>query len=196
VQEGRSLLVTGLGVPGSVHLLTQAGDGSGFRVVVLPSLPGAVPAGLAVNRGIDDQTLMAAGGVAQFSVPADAFAHSDPNAEVRLSARLANGDPLPEWLVFDPVSGRFVLRTAPGERKVLEVRVEARDGSNVVVYTTFKIQLTPAQPAAPLSERSGRSGLSAQLRQAAQRPPLALERARVPAVNTATATAVAATPRT
>jgi hypothetical protein len=138
--------------------------------------------GLMINRGINDQTVRVVSGEIEIAVPDDAFAHTNPNAVVVLSARLANGDPLPDWLVFDPATGKFILHAAPGERKAVEVRVEARDGANNAVFTTFRIQVGEGQggPSSSL-DRSGRPGLSVQLRMAAQRPHGVLGRLRASA---------------
>ncbi|NML18669.1 DUF4347 domain-containing protein [Azohydromonas caseinilytica] len=154
--------------------LTQGGDGRGFRVVVLAGIaPGSDP-GLMLYRGIGDQVVAVAGGTGLLTIPADAFAHTDPGAVVTLSARQANGAALPAWVSFDPATGRFTVRAAPGERKALELRVEARDHLDRVVVTTFKLQVGGQRSA--LLEPAGRPGLSAQLRLAAQRPHAPLER--------------------
>jgi hypothetical protein len=149
--------------------LTQAAEGSAFRIVVVPGGMDGSSSGLMVNRGIADQAVRAGQERQEITIPVDAFAHTNANAVVVLSARLANGDPLPDWLVFDPTSGKFVLRTAMGERRTLEVQVEARDSANNVVFTTFKIQVGEAGRQSSLPEKSRRLGLSAQLRMAAQR---------------------------
>jgi hypothetical protein len=116
-----------------------------------------------------------AGTPVQITIPVDAFAHTNPNAVVTLNARQTSGEALPSWLSFDASSGKFTVRSAPGERRVVEVRVEARDGQRVVV-TTFKITVGGTAQRGALLEPAGRLGLSAQLRLAAQRQHLPAER--------------------
>ena len=61
-----------------------------------------------------------------FTLPKDTFKHADTKASVVLEARLDNGQPLPDWLSFDPGSGRFSGRAPQGVQE-LEIRVVARD---------------------------------------------------------------------
>ncbi|WP_218011571.1 putative Ig domain-containing protein, partial [Azohydromonas lata] len=131
---------------------------------------------LVLNRGMADQVVTSTSGVTQIAIPADAFAHTNPNAVVTLTARQANGEALPPWMTFDAATGKFTVRAAPGERRVIEVRVQASDGSGRPVSTTFKIQVGAAAKRGAMLEPAGRPGLTAQLRMAAQRQHLPLER--------------------
>jgi hypothetical protein len=171
-QQGNQPVLT----DGATPRLTQTGDNSSFRVVVLPSAVAAGAEGLVLNRGVADQIVAPTNGTAQITIPSDAFAHTNPNAVVTLNARQANGEALPPWVSFDAATGKFTVRAAPGERRVIEVRVEARDGSNRAVFTTFKIQVGGAAKRASLLEPAGRPGLSTQLRMAAERQQVPLER--------------------
>jgi VCBS repeat-containing protein len=171
-QQGNQPVLT----DGSTPKLTQTGDSSSFRVVVLPSAAAAGAEGLVLNRGVADQVVAPSNGTAQITIPADAFAHTDPNAVVKLNARQANGEALPPWLSFDAATGKFTVRAAPGERRTIEVRVEARDGSNRTVFTTFKIQVGGPTKRTTQLEPAGRPGLSTQLRMAAERQQVPLGR--------------------
>ena len=68
------------------------------------------------------------GSVFSFTLPKDTFKHGDPKATVVLEARLADGKPLPDWLTFDPGTGRFTGRAPDGVQEI-ELRVIARDTS-------------------------------------------------------------------
>ncbi|HYF17631.1 MAG TPA: Ig-like domain-containing protein, partial [Ramlibacter sp.] len=88
-----------------------------------------------------------------YRIPSDAFAHTNPGAVVRLQASLANGDPLPAWLTFDPVAGRF-SGTPPSEfAGVLDIRVVARDAQGLEAASRFSVTLDRST-AAP-AERPG-----------------------------------------
>jgi hypothetical protein len=80
-------------------------------------------------------------------VPQDAFAHTDPAAIVRLSARLADGSPLPAWLRLDG-RGSFVGVPPEGLEGTLEVEVVARDTEDREARTTFSLELDALRDAA------------------------------------------------
>jgi hypothetical protein len=78
-----------------------------------------------------------------FTLPADTFRHSDPEAGVRLRATQADGSPLPSWLVFEADSGTFRVQAgAPTE--AVDVKVIATDRAGRT--TTASLTLRPASP--------------------------------------------------
>jgi len=80
-------------------------------------------------------------------IPQDAFAHTDPAAVVRLSARLASGQPLPGWLRLD-ARGVFSGIPPEGEAGSLEVEVVARDSEGHEARTAFTLELEALREAA------------------------------------------------
>jgi filamentous hemagglutinin family protein len=63
----------------------------------------------------------------EIEVPASTFKHSDPNAQLEYSAQLENGNPLPEWLKFDPAI-RTLKGTPPdGQSGTAVVKIIVRD---------------------------------------------------------------------
>jgi hypothetical protein len=146
--------------------LTQGGEGH-FQVVV--ANPGQLSGdGLVVNRGIVDQTI-ATSDRTEISIPADAFADTNPNAVIELSAQQANGRPLPNWVQFDPREGKFIIQAPPGVKGELAIKVVARDSTGHEAVSTFKIRVGSKQSGrqALLDQPPGRLGLSEQLRIAA-----------------------------
>ncbi len=127
---------------GSRSSLTQGG-GSSFQVVVASS-SGLGGEGLVLNRGISDQVVSSTGR-AEISVPSDAFAHTNPNASVHLSAQQANGQPLPNWVAFDGRSGKFIVNPPPGVRGELSIKLVARDSEGHEVASVFKIRVGARQ---------------------------------------------------
>ena len=63
----------------------------------------------------------------EYVIPASVFADLDANDTLSLRATLANGDPLPNWLTFDPVSMTFSGTPPKGEESVLHIKVIASD---------------------------------------------------------------------
>ena len=154
--------------PTAVPVLTRGGEGL-FQVTVMPQRAGA-PDSLLANRPIPDQVLPNTGRVA-FSVPADAFAQTNPDARVQLTAVQANGQPLPGWLHFNPQTGRFEGTPPPGLRSEVAIRLIARDAQGHEAVSVFKVRIgTPARGALSTPPDAGRPGLSDQIRMAAQRP--------------------------
>jgi hypothetical protein len=76
-----------------------------------------------------------------FNVPADAFAHTNPRATIRLEARLASGEPLPSWITFNGVTGRLTGTAPDGFAGVLRIHVTARDQQGLQASTEFTIEV-------------------------------------------------------
>jgi hypothetical protein len=150
--------------PPAAGLLTQSGSDH-FPVVVVSSTPSAGD-GLMVNRGMSDQAV-ASSGTTTISVPADAFAHTSPNAVVELSAQQANGRPLPNWVSFDAAHGKFVVKAPPGVSGELTIKVIARDAQGHEAVSTFKIHVNAKRPGQASLDHGGRAGLTEQIHEAA-----------------------------
>ena len=120
--------------------------GSGYRLFVYNGISSA---------GLDD--------VGTFRVPADAFAHTDPNAIVLLEARLASGSPLPSWLSFDGVSGQFSGTPPEGMREAIDLEVIAKDTEGREARAIFRLVVGEAPVAegeAPPEGQNSRLGLA------------------------------------
>jgi hypothetical protein len=61
-----------------------------------------------------------------YKLPEDTFVHSDGQAQIKLSATLANGETLPRWLKFSAKDSRF-NGTPPKGVKSIEIIVTATD---------------------------------------------------------------------
>ncbi|MCQ4316480.1 tandem-95 repeat protein [Stutzerimonas zhaodongensis] len=148
---------------------------AGFRILVIE----APQPRLSQYHGVADQ-YADAGIQTSFSVPYDAFAHTDPNERILLSATQANGQPLPAWVRFDPQSGKFELKSPANYRGEITIKVVARDSQGREASSLFRFNVgdRKTSDASDASDASGRTTLSDQLRQAVgQRPVKALERA-------------------
>jgi hypothetical protein len=110
----------------------------GFQVAwVSANAIGAGEHRLFVYQGIsDDRLVRVANDV--YRIPGDAFAHTDPVAVVVLEARLADGRPLPDWLIFDRVLGTLSGEPPAGQAGELEIEVIARDAEGREARTWFK----------------------------------------------------------
>jgi hypothetical protein len=154
--------------------------------VVVPIVVVPPPPALLINRAITDQ-FAEPGGVTTFSLPADAFAHSNTTVQLSLSARQADGSPLPPWLTFNPLQGTFQAIPPAGFQGQIEIAVTARDpeGREVTAIFKFNIGQGAAAPASsgqtpaatpqdgattpPAPGPQGRSSFTDQIRQAARR---------------------------
>jgi VCBS repeat-containing protein len=96
---------------------------------------------LADSLAIEDQDF-------RLELPGDLFSDPDASDEIRLSARLANGEPLPAWLSFDPASGTFSGRPTNADVGEIDVLVEAKDhfGSSTSESLRIAVQNTNDAP--------------------------------------------------
>ncbi len=136
---------------------------TGFRVAVIE----APQASLTLYRGMADQ-YVDTGSATAFAVPYDAFAHTDPNQKIMLSAMLSDGGKLPEWVVFDAQSGKFTVLPPKNFIGELKIKVTARDSQGREVSTLFRFSVGEKHSGAAV----GRQGFSEQLRFAGQRQPM------------------------
>lgn len=95
-----------------------------------------------VGRPIPDAACRAGHSV-EHGVPADAFVDADPGDVLHLSARLADGRPLPAWLRFDARSARFTGRAPPGLVGDLTIAVVASDVDGLEVASSFRLRVVP-----------------------------------------------------
>jgi hypothetical protein len=123
--------------------------------VVHPSdngLVGYAPAaagGLAVLNPPTDQSFHA-GESLSFRLPSATFVDSSADASLSVSVRLANGQPLPSWLHFDPSTGSFQGTPPPGFQGEVNIVVTARDSQGHEASTTFKLKVAAGQPSSHL----------------------------------------------
>jgi len=114
--------------------------GEGFRVAVPPEGSGGLEAGknLEVFKGIAD-VAVADNRRVSFAIPPDAFAAQSADAVIVLSAQQADGQALPNWISFDPTTGKFIGDIQPDFEGTLEVLVTATDQDGNTVTTSFSI---------------------------------------------------------
>jgi VCBS repeat-containing protein len=82
-----------------------------------------------------------------FSIPRGVFRHSDLNEIIRIEASLADGRPLPDWMVFDSDSGRFFVRPPTGSDGVMDIKLTARDQNGNFAETHFLVHISRSKPA-------------------------------------------------
>lgn len=75
----------------------------------------------------------------EYVIPACVFADPDATDTLTYRATLANGDPLPNWLTFDPVTMTFAGTPPKGEECVVHVKVIASDEHNATAVDQFDI---------------------------------------------------------
>ena len=128
----------------------------GFRTVVAKAEEPA----LVLFQGVPDQYIES-GRNLSLTVPADAFAHTQPKEVVRLAASLQDGRPLPAWVQFNAQTGQFSAEVPEGMVGELRIKVIARDMAGREATALFRINIGTAKGAV------GKVGLSEQLRHSA-----------------------------
>lgn len=160
---------TTLGTPIEIQVQRQ-GDLSdvytrteGFRTVVVKAEEPA----LVVFRGVPDQ-YTESGTRISLTVPADAFAHTQPKEVVRLAATQQDGRPLPTWVQFNAQTGQFSGEVPPGTAGELRIKIIARDMQGREATAIFRVNIGVAGGKGVLDKDSGKlpgkAGLSDQLK--------------------------------
>ncbi len=75
----------------------------------------------------------------EYVIPACVFADLDANDTLTYRAVLANGDSLPSWLSFDPVTMTFSGVPPKGEECVIHIKVIASDEHNATAVDQFDL---------------------------------------------------------
>ncbi len=75
----------------------------------------------------------------EYVIPACVFADLDFTDTLTYRATLANGDPLPKWLTFDPVTLTFSGTPPRGEDCVIHIKVIATDEHNATAVDQFDL---------------------------------------------------------
>jgi len=91
-----------------------------------------------LQHPINDQT-DSTGHTFNFIIPDSTFFDDDGNNTLTYSATLADGSPLPSWLVFDSVSAGFT-GVAPNEG-LLNIRVTATDPAGASASAVFRLEI-------------------------------------------------------
>ncbi|WP_296952455.1 tandem-95 repeat protein, partial [uncultured Massilia sp.] len=137
----------------------------GFRTVVAKAEEPA----LVLFQGVPDQFVETASRLS-VTIPADAFAHTQPAAIVRLTAVLQDGRPLPSWVEFNGQTGQFTGEVPRDFKGELKVKLVARDMAGREATALFRINVGTGHAVDNGSPaRAGKPGLTSQLRAAPAR---------------------------
>jgi large repetitive protein len=131
-------------------------DGS-YRATIV-SGPRGADAILSVAREIPNVSIdlnSDSSGGFKFSLPADAFVHSDASAKIALTATTSTGDALPSWVSFDPNTGTFTGQPPAGFDGTITIRVTAKDDSGREAVQVFPITFSHGGSSAPAPQRGG-----------------------------------------
>ncbi len=146
-------------------------------------------AAIEINGKIDDFVVMVPSGTLfNFALP-DAFVQGEEKAEY--IALQMNGEPLPAWLYFDPVTGKFIGKAPKDMIGTLRIQLTGKDAKGVERAIRISLTVDPAvdsvreaptgnqqvEASSRLLARSvdksvqaaGRAGLSEQIKMAAKR---------------------------
>ena len=94
-----------------------------------------------LNRALRDQSVTE-GQAFSFTLPDDTFTDIDVDDVLTLSATMADGSSLPDWLSFDSETGTFT-GTPPDESEAVDIVVSATDLSGESVSDEFTIDISP-----------------------------------------------------
>jgi hypothetical protein len=126
-----------------------------FNAASMPLFNSSNPndGGVSVLNGIENLEIGSLGRIS-FAIPIDAFAKSDNSTMVSLKAFQSGDRPLPSWLKFDPVAGKFEGEVPEDFEGSIEVVVTATDQNGNEVTTSFVIEKDISTPAASNDEKT------------------------------------------
>ncbi|EEF22310.1 conserved hypothetical protein, partial [Ricinus communis] len=114
-----------------------------------------------VNGALSTQT-PAAGTPWSFALPSTLFSESIAGDTLTYKATLANGQPLPSWLTFDPVKQTFSGTPTDQTTGALALKITATDMGGLSTSTTLNVQVNPTYAAptvgAPLTTQTLAAG--------------------------------------
>ena len=139
---------------GAISIVITAADGHGglaadsFDIVVVaqPSTANHAPfvaAAIADQAAIEDMPF-------EFALPAGSFKDADGDA-LELTATLADGSALPDWLAFDPANGRFSGTPLNVDAGKIAILVTASDGTDSVL-DVFTLEVANVNDAPTLTQ--------------------------------------------
>jgi hypothetical protein len=120
---------------------------------------------------LSDQVLT--GESSSFSLPQNAFVHSDPAETLSFEATLSNGAPLPDFVTFNEASGTFsvnVQAAIQSGQPVLDILVKAKDTKGNQTTANFAIRVAESE------DKEGNEGATTEANQAEpDAPPAAID---------------------
>ena len=99
-------------------------------------------------NGVIDSALLVQNTITTFQIRADSLVDPDAGDALTFSTSLADGSPLPAWLVFDASSRTFTAAPGSGDLGTIQLRLVATDLSGRTGDATFSIsvQVPAAEP--------------------------------------------------
>ena len=104
-----------------------------------PTTPAEIPA-LTTATQIPDQFAQPNGDI-RFAVPRGTFISANPADALTLSASMPDGQPLPQWLFFNAVTGVFDGKPPAGFTGELQIKVIARDAGGNEAESIFRFSV-------------------------------------------------------
>ncbi|MHB1089254.1 MAG: putative Ig domain-containing protein, partial [Acidimicrobiales bacterium] len=126
-------------------------DSSVWDLARINSEANASPANTLPQQGssITEQILMV-GTPFSLWVPGNMFTDADPGDTLAYAAKLSNGQSLPAWLAFDPVTRTFSGVPTAGDVGDITIEISASDSANQVVKDIFAVKVRLANDTSPL----------------------------------------------
>ena len=91
-----------------------------------------------LNYKIPNQTV-SVGHIYNYTFPVNTFIDDDGNNTLTYSATLSDGNPLPAWLSFDPLTR--ILSGIPTSAGTLTIKITATDAANTKAFCTFNLKI-------------------------------------------------------
>lgn len=109
------------------------------------------PSAPALLASLSQQTI-AAGNGWSYALPAGSFKAAKAGDTLSYTATLANGNPLPSWLAFDPVKQAFSGTPTDMTTGLLSISIRATEGPGLATSTTLNVNVTPTYRAPAVTQ--------------------------------------------
>jgi hypothetical protein len=103
-----------------------------------------------------------ANGKATYILPPSTFVGG--KGDIKLTAYTKDGKPLPDWIKFNPVNGKFEISMPQDAREPVEIQIIGTDSKGDQAKT--KLNIKPPVKAVPKAAFIGKESLSSQIRSA------------------------------
>jgi len=173
----------GVALEGLLQPSRTGADDSGARTVVLAPASrdsgGSTVTGASALQVVPQLEGVSTSRGTELSVtlPQSSYLLSAPDGRMAVEARLADGQPLPAWLRFDPATGKLTGRVPASLHGVIQVVLTVRDNHGQAATTRLEIRVDAggaAEPADAPAKEGGQvapvqQGLAPTQRQATER---------------------------
>ncbi len=151
------VIPVGAGTSVGAAALPVAISNAGFSIRQEPTITGRLPDSTTMPEGMNTgrssafvdrptSVSVAAGEPLRIALPVDVLSSLNRDGPTTVEVRQANGQPLPSWLRYDPVTGTLVGRAPAGLSQKIAIEVVVRDAKGQRAVSTIEVEVKGSRP--------------------------------------------------